>query len=191
MEIITTDILTGGVSGSKVLRIYESFILGKCKCCNEDIPIRSKDKALQRYKTKGHYLKHKDQTGEKNPAWKGGQVTTYQGYLNTTRPKDDLFKHMYKPQHRIIYEQHYNCCLLSTTIIHHKNENRKDNRIENLEALTRSQHISLHNKIRYNSVDIDKRTCKICLVKESNKFYRYEDWYICSKCYDKKRRGTI
>jgi hypothetical protein len=53
-------------------------------------------------------------------------------------------------EHRKIWEKHYgkipfDCC------IHHKNGNKKDNRIENLECLSRKEHGKRHrksNKIR-------------------------------------------
>lgn len=33
-------------------------------------------------------------------------------------------------------------------IVHHKNENRSDNAIENLQVMTHSEHMKLHNKLR-------------------------------------------
>jgi hypothetical protein len=50
----------------------------------------------------------------------------------------------YIPQHRLIWERCYNAELLPWVEIHHKNGDRIDNRIENLEPLSTSRHIGLH-----------------------------------------------
>lgn len=49
-----------------------------------------------------------------------------------------------KKEHRLVWEQHYDACLLSWGHIHHKNHIRTDNRIGNLEAMTISQHTIQH-----------------------------------------------
>jgi hypothetical protein len=49
-----------------------------------------------------------------------------------------------KDEHRIIMEQHLGRKLCKDEVIHHINGNGKDNRIENLQLMTRSGHTKLH-----------------------------------------------
>jgi len=47
--------------------------------------------------------------------------------------------------HRLIMENHLGRKLLASEIVHHKDENRLNNSIDNLEIMTRSEHIKHHH----------------------------------------------
>ena len=58
---------------------------------------------------------------------------------------DDLGRRI--GEHRIVMENHIGRKLLPNEVVHHKNEDKTDNRIENLELMTISDHVSLHRKL--------------------------------------------
>ncbi|MEI8129497.1 MAG: HNH endonuclease [bacterium] len=55
-------------------------------------------------------------------------------------------KYGYVLEHRVIVENNLNRILNDDEVIHHINENKKDNRIENLEVTSKSEHTSHHGK---------------------------------------------
>ena len=82
---------------------------------------------------------HKNNRRENNSSWKGGLVLQ-QGYVMLKLPSG-----VYKKRARIIMEEFLNRKLFSHDIVHHINGDKADDRIENLQLMTRKEHINLHH----------------------------------------------
>lgn len=61
------------------------------------------------------------------------------GYRQCTRAKNH-----WKYEQVIVMEQHIGRKLLKNEVVHHINGDKLDNRLENLQLLTRCEHINLH-----------------------------------------------
>lgn len=88
----------------------------------------------------------KAKEGEKSSSWKGGRKTNKDGYILLLRkdhPNSD--KNGYIFEHRIVMEEYIGRLLQQNEIVHHKNGIKNDNRIENLELMTNSQHTIKHH----------------------------------------------
>lgn len=84
--------------------------------------------------------------GEDHHNWKGGLIMHADGYILEYAPDhpDAPSNKGYVLQHRLVMERSLGRYLQSTELVHHKNEDKQDNRIENLEIKTRSTHMQLH-----------------------------------------------
>lgn len=101
-------------------------------------------------------------------------------------------KRGYVFEHRLVWEEHYNCCLLKKASLHHKDRNKLNNHISNLEAYpSHSPHARYHmlgNKLSLK--DMSDRICLLCGSKTTligkkdgyQKWYIYKDGFICNKC---------
>ena len=83
--------------------------------------------------------------GRGNPNWKGGRSLDGRGYYRIWVDDNDFFfpmarKDGYIPEHRLVMAKHLGRCLTRGEIVHHKNGLRTDNRLSNLEVLTRLTH---------------------------------------------------
>lgn len=78
------------------------------------------------------------------------QYISPQGYLINCADRNNRYE-----VHRAIMEQHLGRKLTSDEIVHHKDGNKLNNSIENLEILTRSEHINLHRP------ELEAAKCKI------------------------------
>lgn len=102
----------------------------------------------------------------------------------------------YVREHRYIYYIYlsikYNRIIYLPTKkydIHHINGNELDNRIDNLQIMTRSDHLRIHNPI----IDKSNRYCNLCGGTETTKTLKknkyYDSWlddlegHLCYWCY--------
>lgn len=89
------------------------------------------------------------ETGPKNHRWKGG-LKKHDGYLLELCPNHPhADNNGYVPQHRLRMEAHLGRPLLPTEVVHHINDIRDDNRIENLMLFSgRGTHTNYHKKLK-------------------------------------------
>jgi len=115
------------------------------------------------------------------------------GYILIWNPRHPFSQQKgYVPIHRLVYETINKCCLLQTTIIHHINGDKQDNRIENLEPMNQSKHATLTHTENY-----DYRICYICgsnkthgKTRETQNWYKHKEYkeFICGGCYKRLYR---
>jgi hypothetical protein len=74
--------------------------------------------------------------GENHHSWKGGRYIGKDGYVRILKPGHPMTKKdNYILEHRFIMSEHLGRPLLSEEYVHHRNQNKKDNRLENLEII--------------------------------------------------------
>lgn len=99
-------------------------------------------------------------TGESNPAWKGGRTIKSDGYIYALAGWHPLSTRTgYVLEHRLVMEQHLlqndpaspflvymkgHLVLSPEYDVHHKDRDRANNEVSNLECLTPSEHARLH-----------------------------------------------
>lgn len=93
------------------------------------------------------YLSNLVKHGENHPQWKGG-IEEKNGYLFEYSPNHKRANKGKVRQHILVAEKKIGRPLKKNEVVHHINQNRKDNRPENLEVMTNSEHSKLHWKLR-------------------------------------------
>ena len=95
-------------------------------------------------------LNCKDQTGNKNPIWKGGKLLTGEGYVLIQSPSHPRAnKKGYVLEHHLVMERFVGRYLKPEEVIHHLDFDKANNDIDNLHLFPNSsEHTSYHEKLR-------------------------------------------
>jgi len=89
---------------------------------------------------------HKEKISKAN--WKGGRVKHSCGYILISNPKHPLAVNGYVFEHRLVMEKAIGRYLKSKEVVHHINDIRDDNRIENLMLFkNNNKHMEHHQKL--------------------------------------------
>lgn len=112
------------------------------KWCNEKHKINIKDTRVNKSLLNVIRPSYKN-TGENATYWKGGKyVAKNNGYIYRYMPEHPNAKASdgYILEHRYVMSEHLGRPLEDYEIVHHRNGNKQDNRIENLEVRWRNDH---------------------------------------------------
>ena len=118
-----------------------------CETCKDSYQVHKGRKDSAKFCSYKCYWKGRvnKYVGSKGGAWKGGK-TNNGGYIyiaSKNHPNSTLDG--YVAEHRLVMEKKIGRFLLKEEIIHHLNENKSDNRIENLVITNSSEHIKKYH----------------------------------------------
>jgi len=122
----------------------------------------------------GHHTEGK--RGAENHNWRGG-VRIINGYRQI-KVNDGRTKSGYVCEHRLVMERHIGRQLLPNEVVHHLNGNKLDNRLENLELLTHSEHARLHGETLRTVRTV---TCGICRTEFRDRYSKSRATRFCSR----------
>lgn len=92
--------------------------------------------------------KSQNKSGKLNGNWKGGIINDGHGRVLVyapNHPNPNAFgTHVYR--YRLVMEKRLGRFLIPGEIVHHKNGNKSDDKIKNLQLMTQSKHARIHHK---------------------------------------------
>ena len=126
---------------TKSKTISNNIIVCACGC---DLPLLEFDNRVRARKyIHGHNGRR---ISEKHHMWKGGRTISSKGYVLIRvegHPKAYAHGH-YIQEHDLVMERSLGRYLYDYEVVHHKDGNRQNNNIENLELMTRGEHSAYH-----------------------------------------------
>ena len=141
---------------------------------------------------------------ENHHNWKGGRYIDSSGYVQVR-----IGPSKYVREHRLVMAHHLKRSLVKGECVHHKNGDKTDNRIENLELTTMKRHTKLHwetgelqeSHIKRGQADCHpdrlhyaNGKCRQCYMNEAQKRYaeaNYEAVREKNREYKKRNRDKI
>lgn len=105
--------------------------------------------------------------GSGNPNFNGGKYLDDKGYIRVLHPEHPNNIKGYIYEHRLIVEKFLGRYLESWETVHHINEVKVDNRIDNLYLCTFAEHSAIHRAGK--TVSLERRAALREKIREKNK----------------------
>ena len=106
-------------------------------------------------------------SGPDNPNFTGGKYIDDKGYVRVLRTDHPYTNHGYVYEHRLVVEKFFGRFLEPWESVHHVNEVKVDNRLENLFLTTRKEHAALHAEGKVLS--LERRTAIRSKIREKRR----------------------
>lgn len=130
--------------GEIVMRGAVIVYSGNCVFCSKLFYARRKSARYCSVRCSLLFLhKMAPRINEQNPNWKGGITLCPRGHYKVCTRGGKRIK-----IHRMVMEKHLGRPLLHSEVVHHINHDKLDNRIENLQVMTPSEHTSHHHLVK-------------------------------------------
>ena len=120
---------------------------------------------------------HEPKSGAASPQWKGGRYVK-QGYVYLRRPEHPRCCNSYVAEHRLVMEESLGRYLVPGELVHHKNGDHGDNRLENLQVLRRGDHGRKHTTGRKMPPEVGRGHSQ-----------RMREWWANCPPEERQRRG--
>lgn len=89
--------------------------------------------------------------GSSNTQWNGGRHKSIAGYIMVHKPDHPNNINGYVRENRLVLEKSLGRYLNKDEVAHHINHIKDDNRVENLQLMTKSVHATHHNNVRWGN----------------------------------------
>lgn len=128
-------------------------------------------------------------SGAANGNWKGGTFLRGDGYVAVA-----VGDSKYRLEHDLVMEVHIGRRMFPNENVHHLNGSRSDNRLENLELLTVSEHTKNHHARQRDLSRWTECKCLVCaktFLRRTVEIHRHPKTYCNRACYlqDPQNKG--
>lgn len=117
--------------------------------------------------------------GPAHPLWKGGRRVDSQGYVTLSVEGREI------REHRLVMELHLGRPLRRDEHVHHRNHDKTDNRLENLELKSARAHVREHWQGGHYAARVQRQTKPDAACSDCGRFGRLRARGMCSRCYQR------
>jgi hypothetical protein len=152
-----------------------------CVVCSARFYISAADLARRRGRYCSPSCSMTSRSGSLHHNWNSGRIENSEGYVLLRSGKGK-----YRREHVVIMEEHIGRPLNPDECVHHRNGIRDDNRLSNLELLTRTSHIKKYHPKAKNPANWIEVVCTHCGIRFERYHRRYKktaNMFCSSKCY--------